>query len=165
MANNVRKEFELYEPMRIWLQNYLEDKYRGSHIITVDSHARTLDVILEEHGIIADYPQTVGLDIQIDVLGIIIKGNKTAIAFIEAKKTQLNLHDLGQLWAYCKLCNPAEAFLLSSAGIGSLNKILNNLSRTDLLDFGDGRKIKKMQVARWDVIANSVDYRSLVPRI
>lgn len=86
MANNVRKEFELYEPMRIWLQNYLEDKYRGSHIITVDSHARTLDVILEEHGIIADYPQTVGLDIQIDVLGIIIKGNKTAIAFIEAKK-------------------------------------------------------------------------------
>ena len=65
----------------------------------------------------------------------------------------------------CKLCNPAEAFLLSSAGIGSLNKILNNLSRTDLLDFGDGRKIKKMQVARWDAIANSVDYRSLVPRI
>jgi hypothetical protein len=54
---------------------------------------------------------------------------------------------------------------LSSAGIGSLNKILNNLSRTDLLDFGDGRKIKKMQVARWDAIANSVDYRSLVPRI
>lgn len=42
---------------------------------------------------------------------------------------------------------------MSSAGIGSLNKILNNLSRTDLLDFGDGRKIKKMQVARWDVIA------------
>ena len=68
---------------------------------------------------------------------------------------QLNLHDLGQLWAYCKLCNPAEAFLLSSAGIGSLNKILNNLSRTDLLDFGDGRKIKKMQIAKWDVIANS----------
>lgn len=32
---------------------------------------------------------------------------------------------------------------MSSAGIGSLNKILNNLSRTDLLDFGDGRKIKK----------------------
>ena len=78
---------------------------------------------------------------------------------------QLNLHDLGQLWAYCKLCNPAEAFLLSSAGIGSLNKILNNLSRTDLLDFGDGRKIKKMQIAKLDVIANSVDYRSLVPRI
>ena len=87
------------------------------------------------------------------------------IAFIEAKKTQLNLHDLGQLWAYCKLCDPAEAFLLSSAGIGSLNKILNNLSRTDLLDFGDGRKIKKMQVAKWDITSNSIDFRTLVPRI
>lgn len=111
------------------------------------------------------YPQTVGLDIQIDVLGIIVKGGKSAIAFIEAKKTQLNLHDLGQLWAYCKLCDPAEAFLLSSAGIGSLNKILNNLSRTDLLDFGDGRKIKKMQVAKWDITSNSIDFRTLVPRI
>lgn len=27
------------------------------------------------------------------------------------------------------------------------DKILNNLSRTDLLDFGNGKKIKKMQVA------------------
>ena len=76
MASNVKKEFELYEPMRSWLQKYLEDKYRGAQIITVDSHARTLDVILEDYGMIDHYPQTVGLDIQIDVLGIIIKGGK-----------------------------------------------------------------------------------------
>lgn len=165
MASNVKKEFELYEPMRIWLQKYLEDKYKGAQIITIDSHARTLDVILEEYQMIDRYPQAVGLDIQIGVLGIVIKGNKTAIAFIEAKKGQLNLHDLGQLWAYCKLCDPAEAFLLSSAGLGSLNKILNNLSRTDLLDFGDGKKIKRMQVAKWDITSNAIDFRSLVPRL
>ena len=68
MASNVKKEIELYEPMRIWLQKYLEDKYKGAHIVTVDSHARTLDVILEDYGMIDHYPQTVGLDIQIDVL-------------------------------------------------------------------------------------------------
>lgn len=67
-------------------------------------------------------------------------------------------------WFGANLFQVASSCCLS-AGIGSLNKILNNLSRTDLLDFGDGRKIKKMQVARWDAIANSVDYRSLVPRI
>ena len=44
MVNNVKKEFELYEPMRIWLQKYLEDKYKGAKIITIDSHARTLDL-------------------------------------------------------------------------------------------------------------------------
>ena len=150
--------------MRCWLQTYLEEKYPGATIITVDSHAQTLDLFLEKYGVIDNYPQTVGLDIQIDVLGIIIKGKKTSIVFIEAKKTQLNLHDLGQLWAYCKLCDPAEAFLLSSAGLGSLNKILNNFNRLDLLDFGDGKRIKQMQVGKWDTSANGIDFRTLIPK-
>lgn len=164
MANNVRREEELYEPMRKWLQQYLEDKYKGYQIITVDSHARTLDIYLEEYNVLDLYPQTVGLDIQIDVLGIATRRNLKKIFFIEAKKTQLNLHDLGQLWAYCKLCDPEEAFLLSSLGLGSLNKILNNLSRTDLLLFGDGRRIKSMIVGKWDIGRKSVDPNSLIPK-
>ena len=166
MANNVKKEIELYEPMRIWLQQYLEDKYKNSTVITIDSHARTLDLYLEQTQVIDYYPQTIGLDIQIDVLGIVKKkSGKPQIFFIEAKKTQLNIHDLGQLWAYCKLCDPTEAFLLSSLGLGSLNKIMINLHRTDLLDFGDGKKIKKMQIAKWDVAKKTLDYKSIVPKI
>ena len=165
MVNNVFKENELYEPMRQWLQIYLEDKYKRAEIITIDSHARTLDSFLKEYGVLEQYPLTVGLDIQVDVLGIVKQKNKSHLVFIEAKKTQLNLHDLGQLWAYCKLCDPIEAFLLSSYGLGSLNKILNNLLRDDLLDFGDGKKIKKMQVGRWDITTNSIDYNSLIPKI
>lgn len=165
MARNVSLEIELYEPMCLWLHDYLKDKYCGAEIITIDSHARTLDLYLEEYGIIDQYPESVGLDIQIDVLGIIKRARQSDIVFIEAKKTQLNLHDLGQLWAYCKLCSPAEAFLLSSAGIGSLNKIFNNLLRTDILSYGDGKKIKKMQVAKWDIFRNSIDYKTLVPKL
>ena len=165
MANNVTKEFELYEPMRVCLQQYLENKYKGAKVVTIDSHARTLDIYLEQFGIIDYYPQSVGLDIQIDVLGIIIHKGKPNIAFIEKKKTQLNLHDLGQLWAYCKLCEPIEAFLLSSAGSGSLNKVLNNLNRQDLLDFGSGKTLKKMQVGKWDVNAKSIDFKTIVPKI
>ena len=164
MPNNVKKELELYEPMRLWLQQYLEDKYKSADITTIDSHSRTLDSYLEKFGILNQYPQTIGLDIQIDILGIATKKNRTQIFFIEAKKTQLNLHDLGQLWAYCKLCDPAEAFLLSSNGLGSLNKILNNLSRTDLLDFGDGKQIKKMHVGKWDTSKNSIDYKDFIPK-
>lgn len=165
MVNNVKKEFELYEPMRRWLQKYLEDKYKGWKITTIDSHARTLDSFLGESGVISHYPQSVGLDIQIDVLGILEKGTKTNIVFIEAKKTALNLHDLGQLWAYCKLCDPQEAFLLSSKDLGSLNKIFNNLNRTDLLEFGDGKTIKKMQVGKWDLTTQSIDFKTLVPKL
>lgn len=165
MENNVLKEFELYEPMRNWLQKYLEDKYKKSEIITIDAHSKTLDSYLDENGVLDYYPQTIGLDIQIDVLGIIKQKTNVSIVFIEAKKTQLNLHDLGQLWAYCKLCDPLEAFLLSSKGMGSLNKIFNNLLRDDLLDFGDGKKIKKMQVGKWDIVTDSIDYKTLIPKI
>ncbi len=165
MANNVTKEFELYQPMRVWFQQYLEDKYKGSKVITIDSHSRTLDVFLEQNDIADYYPQAIGLDIQIDVLGIVINKGKPNIAFIEAKKTQLNLHDLGQLWAYCKLCEPIEAFLLSSAGLGSLNKVLNNLNREDLLDFGSGKTIKKMRVGKWDLSTSAVDFKTLLPKI
>ena len=52
---------------------------------------------------------------QIDVLGIAKKKNNVKLIFIEAKKTKLTLRDLGQLWAYCKLVDPEEAFLLTSA--------------------------------------------------
>jgi len=165
MENNVTKEFELYEPMRAWLQQYLENKYKGSTVITIDSHARTLDLYLEQNGFADYYPQAIGLDIQIDVLGIVITKGNPNLAFIEAKKTQLNLHDLGQLWAYCKLCEPIEAFLLSSAGLGSLNKLLKNLNRQDLLDFGSGKTIKKMQVGKWDVNTKAVDYKTIVPKL
>lgn len=76
MANNVAKEFELYEPMRAWLQQYLENKYKGAKVITIDSHARTLDLFLEQNNIVDYYPQAIGLDIQIDVLGIVINKGK-----------------------------------------------------------------------------------------
>ena len=165
MPNNVNLEAELYEPMRLWFQRYLEDKYAGARVVTIDTSTRTLDTILEEYGVVDQYPQTIGLDIQIDVLGLITRRGKTDIAFIEAKKTPLNLHHLGQLWAYCRLCDPLEAFLLSSAGMGSLSKILVNLGRQDLLNFGDGRRIKQMQVAKWDIRSNNIDQRTLVPRL
>jgi hypothetical protein len=124
-----------------------------------------LDSVLEKNEVIQYYPQTVGLDIQIDVLGIVIWEKKSELIFIEAKKTQLNLHDLGQLWAYCRLCDPAEAFLLSSAGMGSLDKVLKNLHREDLLDYGDGKRIKKMCIASWDVSRNAINHTTMIPKL
>ena len=150
-----------------WLKQQLTDRYAKQQcdITVVDCHSHYLDSILETHGVISDYPQIVGLQIQIDVLGIVKWKTKSEIVFIEAKKTPLNLHDLGQLWAYCKLCNPADAYLLSSSGFGSLDKVLRNLKREDLLDFGDKKKIQKMKVAKWDVQRKEVDTLTIIPKI
>ncbi len=157
------REEELYEPMRVWLYNYIRDKYQSYTVISVDAHAERLDRVLAKYGVIKEMAS--GVDIQIDVLGIAKNKNLTKLFFIEAKKTRLTLRDLGQLWSYCKLIDPDEAFLLSSAGLGSLNKLLNAFRREDLLDFGDGSKIKKMRVGKWDVKTQSVEYNSLVPKL
>ncbi len=167
MGNNVKKETELYANMCIWLHAYLSDKYKRTkcNIHVVDCHSVYLDSVLEQYGIIKYYPQVVGVKIEIDVLGMVIWENKAEIFFIEAKKTQLTLQNLGQLLVYCKLCNPEEAYLLSSAGLGSLDKVLNILGREDLLDFGSGKRIKKMKVAKWDVLRKTIDNHSIIPKM
>ena len=161
--SNVKSEFELYLPMKNWLQEYLENKYKGYKIITVDSHAEKLDKVLAKFNITNEL--AVGVDIQIDILGIARRGNLEKLFFIEAKKTNLTLRDLGQLWAYCKLINPEEAFLITSADLGTLNKILNTLKREDLLDYGDGKFIKKMKITIWNLFSSSPDLSLMIPKI
>ena len=157
------KEEDLYEPMRIWLEQYVKDKYKKYNVIAVDAHAERLDRVLAKYGIVNEMAN--GIDIQIDVLAIAQKELDIKLFFIEAKKNKLTLRDLGQLWAYCKLIDPDEAFLLTSEGLGSLNKLITSFRREDLLDFGTGKKIKKMIIGKWDVIKNCIDYNSLIPKI
>lgn len=156
-------EEELYEPMRIWLEQYLKDNYKGHDVVAVDTHSERLDRALAKYNIVNEMAN--GVDIQIDVLGIAKKKDKVKLFFIEAKKTKLTLRDLGQLWAYCKLVDPEEAFLLTSADLGSLKKLLAAFKREDLLDFGDGKKIKKMRVGRWDISKNAPELSSLIPKL
>jgi hypothetical protein len=85
--------------------------------------------------------------------------------FGEAKKNALTLRDLGQLWAYCKLINPEEAFLLTATNLGAVDKIVNVFKREDILDFGDSKTIKKMKIAIWNVLTNSPEMLSMIPKI
>jgi len=156
-------EWELYEPMCEWLDQYLKDNYKGYEIVVADSHSERLDKALEKYGVVKE--QANGVDIQIDVLGIARKKNDVKLFFIEAKKTKLTLRDLGQLWAYCKLIDPEEAWLLTSSDLGTLRKLLLSFNREDLLDFGDGKKIKKMRVGIWDVKKRIPDFKSIVPKL
>ncbi len=157
------REEELYEPMCKWLRQYLEDHYPKHEIIVFDSHSERLDKVLAKFDIVKE--QANGVDIQIDVLGIARHGKNAKLFFIEAKKTRLTLRDLGQLWAYCKLIDPDEAWLLTSENLGSLKKLLAGFNREDLLDFGNGKKIKKMKVGIWDMKKDMPDFSSMIPKI
>lgn len=157
------KEEELYEPMRLWLFEYLSDRYKKAEIITADTHSERLDRALSKLGVTCE--TATGIDIQIDVIGIVKTAQSYKLFFIEAKKTSLTLKDLGQLWAYCKLINPEGAFLLTSADLGSLNKIMNIYKREDLLDFGDGKIIKKMKIGVWNIVTGSPEMETLIPKM
>jgi hypothetical protein len=157
------REFDLYPPMCDWLRQYLADRYKGCEIIVADTHSERLDRALQRHGI--NYDIATGIDIQIDVLGIVKNSKDFKLFFVEAKKTSLTLKDVGQLWAYCKLIDPEEAFLLTSADLGSLNKLLNVYNREDLLDFGDGMKIKKMKIGVWNLSGKAPDVGTIYPKI
>ncbi|MBI9009333.1 MAG: hypothetical protein JEZ05_04810 [Tenericutes bacterium] len=149
--------------MCIWLESYMKDNYKGYKVIVVDAHSERLDRVLKKYDI--TYDLATGVDIQIDVLGIARRKDKVKLIFIEAKITRLTLRDLGQLWSYCKLINPEEAFLFSSHSLGSLNKILNNYGREDLLDFGNTKKIKKMMVGVWDIKQKSPNLLTIIPKL
>lgn len=163
MSRNVKLEKELYPSMCKWLETYLKDNYRNSEVMVKDTSQFYLDKILEEVGVISEYPQTVGIGIQIDVLGIVKKRGKTSLFFIEAKKTQLNTHDLGQILIYSRICNPERAFLFSSAGMGSLSKLL--LEREDILEYSSDKKIKMIQAAKWDITKEMPEMRTMIPKL
>ena len=160
------REFDLYPPMCEWLRRYLEDKYKNSEIIVADTHSERLDRALRRYGVVGEVMSlATGIDIQIDVLGIVHNRSGVKLFFVEAKKTSLTLKDLGQLWAYCKLINPEEAFLLTSADLGSLNKLMNVYNREDLLDFGDGKTVKKMKIGVWNINSNSPEVGTMFPKL
>ncbi len=79
-----------------WLQEYLEDNYRGCEIIVEDTSQVCLDSVLEHYGVINEYPEVVGIGMQIDVLGIVKEKQKVSLFFIEAKKTPLNTDSIGE---------------------------------------------------------------------
>jgi len=163
MVNKEISEIQLYQPIRMWLDRYLRDKFTNQEVVTIDSHSKNLDSVLRSQNI--DCPMSVGIEIKIDILGITKTAKNYKLFFIEVKKTPLNIRDLGQLWAYCKLIDPEEAFLLTSSSLGSLNKILYTFKREDLLDYGEGKIIKKIKVGTWNVKTELPNYDTFIPKI
>ncbi|MEW5896180.1 MAG: hypothetical protein AB1668_00675 [Nanoarchaeota archaeon] len=158
-----KEEERLYPEIKEWLQNYLIDKYRGYTVeTTFETSRRNLDIVLKSKRI--ECKEAVGLQVKIDVIGILKRGDDFKLVFVEVKDKELTLKDLGQLWGYTQLIDPIESFLVSSKGLGRLSHLFNVLRREDLLKFGT-KTNKFMQIAKWDKRRGCIDYSSLVPKL
>ncbi len=163
MRRNVQLERELYPEMCQWLKDYLEDNYRGAEIIVRDTSLIKLDTVLDQIGVLDQYPDIIGIGMQIDVLGIVKKKEKASLFFIEAKKTFLTTHDLGQILIYSRICNPEKAFLFSSAGTGSIDKLIRE--REDIAIYSTEKRLKMIQVAKWDITRKAPDLATMHPKL
>lgn len=158
-----KQELELYPEIEIWLKGYLQSKYSKYDVQTThESHRLNLETVLRKFGL--DPTLAIGLNIKIDVLGILRQTDEYKLAFVEVKDGELTLKDLGQLWGYSQLMDPAESFLVSSKGFGGLSKLFNVLKREDLLKYGQ-TGTKYMNMARWDTKRKSIDYATLIPKL
>ncbi len=158
-----KEEEELYPDIEEWLRVYLTEKYSANKIITTHKTCRqTLDVCLRDLGI--EIKEAIGLSIKVDIVGILTRGQKVQLVFVEVKDQPLTLKDLGQLWGYTQLLNPAESFLISSKGLGALERIFKIYKREDLLRYGPGHS-SMMKVCKWNTGSGSIDYGSLIPRL
>ena len=157
-----KEEEKLYSEIKEWLQNYLTDKYKGYMVeTTFETSRRNLDVVLKSKNI--QCKEAIGLQIKVDIVGILRRGNDFKLVFVEVKDTDLTLKDLGQLWGYTQLIGPIESFLISSKGLGRLSHLFNVLKREDLLKYGL-KDNNFMQIVKWDKSRKSIDYTSLIPK-
>lgn len=155
------EEKELYEPMVKWLDKYVKDKYPNYTVNTFDSSQIYLEDALRKINV--SYSVINGLQIQIDVLSVAQKGSDLLLFFIEAKKGTLVLKDLGQLYIYSKLAQPAEAFLITPKGFGSVGKVIGIMHKNELLNYGDQIIRKEIKVVQWDTISNSPNWNTKLP--
>jgi len=157
-----KKEELLYPEIEAWCRQYLKDKYKEYEIITTHKTSKiSLDAYLKTLNI--EIKEAINLSIKIDVVGVLRKNQDTKLVFVEVKDDPLTLKDLGQLWGYTQLINPAESFLISPKGLGSLDYLLNILKWEDLLVYGSKRE-KMMKVCKWDTERKAIDYFTLIPK-
>jgi len=158
-----KEEEKLYPEIEEWLNKYLTEKYDGYTVETThETSRRYLDIVLKERGI--ECKEAIGLNIKIDIVGILKKGSYFKLIFVEVKDTPLTLKDLGQLWGYTQLIDPLESFLISSKSLGRLSHLFNILKREDLLNFGLSKN-KLMRLTKWDSRRKNPDFATLIPKI
>lgn len=159
-----KEEEKLYPDITAWLHQYITDKYKGYAIeTTFETSKQYLDAVLRKKGIQCN--DAIGLQIKVDIVGILRRKDEIKLIFVEVKDTELTLKDLGQLWGYTQLMNPIESFLISPKGLGRLSHVFKILNREDLLKYGGAKLNNFMHVAKWDKNTKTIDYSSLIPKL
>lgn len=93
------------------------------------------------------------------------ENRKGQTCFYRSQEDQINIKRFRATMGLLQTSGSGRSFLLTSADLGSLRKLIAGFKREDLLDFGNGKIIKKMKIGRWEVSKDRPDLSSFLPKI
>jgi hypothetical protein len=151
-------EIEMYPDIIEWLKKNLEQKFgkKAKKITVLDTHYSDLLNFIMQLNYQKFFPEFSTYKIRQDITGFIEYADRVELVFVECKNTSLSLIHLSQLIGYSCIALPIYSILLSPQGMGTtLNKLLRNYNRADILEF---RPQKTIQVIKWDSNKQNIDY-------
>lgn len=151
----------LREDVKRWLTSRLRYLYAGWDVQVYETHRHKLSRFLEKIGLLEAFPAAEAFDIQVDVTAVLRRGNEARLAFVVCKGGPITLKDVGIMQEYSNVAMPLLSAVLSPSGMSpSLNTLLNAYNRVEVLEYGNGRRLK---IGTWDVKRKQVDLPSVVP--
>jgi hypothetical protein len=157
-----KNEIEMYPDIIRWLQKDLQQKFGkvAKKIVVLDTHDSDLSNFIMKLGYQRFFSEFSTYQIRQDITGFIEYVDRVDLIFVECKNTTLSLINLSQLIGYSCIALPIYSILLSPQGMGkTLNKLLYDFNRKDILEF---RPNKKIQVIKWDFHKQDIDFQKSI---
>jgi hypothetical protein len=154
-------ERSLYPDVAVWLKERLRWLYPGWKVEVHDTSRVRLSSFLDRRGLARTFAGSEAFEIEVDISGVLRRGDRSLLAFVECKTEPISLKDIGQILGYSLVASPVIAVILSPSGVSTaLNLLLNTYNRTDLLQYAKDRRIK---VGTWDIARKQIDPASVIP--
>lgn len=127
----------------------------------MDTSGTTLSASLYRLGLHRAFPRWESFNFNVDITGLLQRGERAELVFVECSTAPLSLKDIGPLLARSVVASPVLSAIISPGGLStSLDLLLNTYNRVDILEYGGGRRVK---IARWDPSRKQVDPASVLP--
>lgn len=152
----------MYPDIVEWLKINLKQKFgkKALKITVLDTHDSDLSNFIMSLSYQKFFPEFSTYKIRQDITGFVEYKDRVDLVFVECKNTSLSLIHLSQLIGYSCIALPIYSILLSPQGMGqTLNKLLKNYNRSDILEF---RPNKTILVIKWDKSKQDIDYMNSI---
>ncbi len=83
----------MYPHVKAWLERVLTSKFKGAKVLAANTSEKTLSKWLFEQGFHRHFADYQAYEIDVDVTGVIVWGDKADLAFVECKLGKISLRD------------------------------------------------------------------------